>query len=306
MRRDLTILSLALVLSSGANAQATAAVPDSLVVRVQRLVNAGNREGARALADSALLIRTQGTLAYAEAIFARGWATSDAAAAERDYVRLAVEYPFSPRVEDALLMVAQLRYARGERAGARVQYERLASEFPDSPQAARHHYWAGRIALEDGDLEKGCRFLFQASERVPTTEVELRNQVEYLRTRCMMPSGPVTTPPRDTPRPPVDTARPIPRDTLPPRPATPPTTVRTQTEYSVQVAAYIRKREADRMAARLRPRGFQVRVAHLPGTNSPYKVRVGRYGSRPEAVAAQQRMRRQSRVTGIVVEAEPR
>lgn len=309
MRRpDLSIVVLALVLAGPVSAQATS-VPDSLVARVQRLVNAGNRDAARALADSALVVRTQGTLAYGEALFARGWATSDAAAAEKDYVRLAVEYPFSPRVEDALVMVAQLRYARGERAGARRQYERLASEFPDSPHSARHNYWAGRIGLEDGDIEQGCRFLFVASEKTPKGEIELRNQVEYLRSRCMMPSGPAPTPPRDSTRDsPRDTTRTIPRDSTPigPRPVPTPPVVRTQTEYSVQVAAYTRRREADQMASRLRTRGFQVRVAHLPGTNSPFKVRVGRYGSRADAVAAQQRMRRQSRLTGIVVEAEPR
>lgn len=261
---------------------------DPLFTRVQQLVNAGQREAARATADSALQVRTPGTNQYAEALYARAFATSDAASAERDYLRVSVEYPFSPRAEDALSMIAQFRQARGDRAGARAQYERLAREFPRSAQAARANYWAGRLALDDGDLQPGCSFLFVASERVTRDDVELRNQIEYLRRRCMMP-GALTPPAGDTATPPAtDSAA---------RPRTPVTQ-----EYSVQVAAFARKRDAEALTTRLKARGFQVRVV---GTSAPYRVRVGRYATRADAVAAQGRMRR-ARVNGIVVEAESR
>ena len=69
-----------------------------------------------------------------------------------------------------------------------------------------------------------------------------------------------------------------------------------------QVAAYSRKRDADATVSRLKARGFQVRIT---GTKSPYRVRIGRYATREEAVAAYGRMRRAG-VTGMVVEAEPR
>lgn len=291
-------LALALVwLLSPARAHGQV-VRDSLVTRVQQLVNAGNRDGARALADSALLIRTPGTNAHAEALFARALATSDAAAAERDYARLAIEYPFSPRAEEATLMVAQFRQSRGDRAGARLQYERLATDFPASPMAARHSYWAGRLALDDGDLAKGCRYLGVAVDRVAPNDVELRNQVNYLRVRCETAGAePAPTPVR-----PGDTAAVAPPVTPPPT-APPEVAPKSQTEYSVQIAAYGRKRDADAAAARLKARGFQVRVV---GTRAPYRVRVGRYATRADAVAAQGRMKRQSRVNGIVVEAEPR
>ncbi|MBK8247015.1 MAG: SPOR domain-containing protein [Gemmatimonadetes bacterium] len=287
------LVALALVLSPArSSAQDTR---DSLVTRVQQLVNAGNRDGARALADSALVIRTPGTNAHAEALFARALATSDAAAAERDYARLAIEYPFSARAEDATLMVAQFRQSRGDRAGARVQYERLAMDFPGSTMSARHNYWAGRLALDDGDLAKGCRYLGVAVDRVPKDDVELRNQVNYLRVRCETAGGEAPPSP-----PPADTARVAPPPAPEPAPEVAP---KSQTEYSVQVAAYGRKRDADAAAARLKARGFQVRVV---GTKAPYRVRVGRYATRADAVAAQGRMKRQSRVNGIVVEAEPR
>lgn len=288
MRRSALLLSIALAIPSIVAAQA-----DSLVSRVQQMVNAGNRDGARALADSALVVRTAGTMAHAEALFARAWAARDAASAERDYVRLGVEYPFSPRAEEAMAMVAQLRQGRQERAGARMQYERLAREYPQSGQSGRYNYWAGRLALEDGDLSAGCAFLVVARERVPAADVELRNQVEYLRARCQQPVVAPATPP-------VDTARQDPPPESPP-PA-PGGEARRQTEYSVQVAAFQRKRDADAAAARLKARGFPVRVV---GTRAPFRVRVGRYATRADAVAAQGRMKR-SRVNGIVVEAEPR
>lgn len=280
------VLPLVVVLVAGV---AEAQGADPLFGRVQRLVNNGNRAAARALADSALQVRTPGTMAHAEALFARAYATSDAAAAERDYVRVSIEYPFSPRAEEAILMVGQFRLSRGDRAGARAQYDRLAREFPQSEQSARSNYWAGRLALEDGDIAPGCAFLFVASERVGADDVELRNQIEYLRNRCKMPEG--VAPATDPQRP----------DSTSPREERP-DAAGPAAGYSVQVAAYQRKRDADALAGRLRARGFQVRVV---GASAPYRVRVGRYATRAEAVAAQGRMRRAG-VRGIVVDAEPR
>jgi cell division protein FtsN len=73
-------------------------------------------------------------------------------------------------------------------------------------------------------------------------------------------------------------------------------------QFSVQVAAFPKKRDADALGEVLRQRGFEVRVF---GTAPPFRVRVGRYDSREEAAAALGRMKA-SRVNGIVVEAEPR
>jgi cell division septation protein DedD len=283
-----SLLLVVSLLTSGATAGAQA--NDPLLTRVQQLVNGGNRDAARALADSALLVRTVGTTTYGDALYARAYATADPVAAERDYLRLSIEYPYAPRVEDALLMVAQLRQARGDRNGARATYERLVREYPKGPQVARSAYWAGRLALEDGDLGKGCSSLFVASERVSRDDVELRNQVEYLRRRCMMPAEPAP-PQRDSAAPPAERPDSGQRDNAVER-----------GEWSVQVAAFQRKRDADALASRLRARGFQVRVV---GNRAPFRVRVGRYPSRADAVAAQGRMAR-GKVKGIVVEAEPR
>jgi cell division protein FtsN len=145
------------------------------------------------------------------------------------------------------------------------------------------------MALEDGDLANGCSLLFLASERVPREDVEQRNRIEYLRNRCMMP----TTPALNDSAARADSIAKAERDSVAALP---------RVEYSVQVAAFERKRDADALVARLRARGFQVRAV---GSRAPYRVRVGRYATREEAVAAQGRMKA-SRVSGMVVEAEPR
>lgn len=280
-------LAIAVLLSSAVSASAQQQT-DSLVPRVQQLVNLGNRAGARALADSALVIRTTGTQAYAEALYARALATADAASAERDYLRVGVEYPLSARAEAAMMMAGQLKMSRGDRRGARGLFERLALEFPTGAQAARAGYWAGRLALEDGDVEQGCRNLALASERTAPEDVEFRNQLEYLRARCVMPAG-------GSPASPDSSA------VQEPAASGQDTVSAAQIAYSVQVAAYTRKRDADATVNRLTSRGFPVRVV---GARAPYRVRVGRYATREDAEAAQGRMRRAG-ITGIVVEAEP-
>lgn len=281
-RRGGALRAVFLVCAIGVTRPTSAQLADPLFTRVQQLVNAGDRRTALALADSAMQVRTPGTNAYAEALYVRAYAVSDAAAAERDYLRLSIEYPFSPRAEDAVMMVGTFRLSRGDRTRARTQFERLAHEFPRSQHVPRAAYEAGRMALDDGDLARACPLLFTASERVLKDDVELRNQIAYLRNRCMMPA------PRDTAR--SDTA------------ATGPVASPPAAEFSVQVAAYARKRDADALVKRLKTRGFQVRIV---GIRAPYRVRIGRYPSREVAAAAQGRMR-QSKVSGIVVEAEPR
>lgn len=285
---------------------------DSTLARVQRLVNAGSRPAARQLADSLLAVAAEGTPAYAEALFARAYASSSAAEAERDYLRVSVEYPLSARAEDATMMVAQLKLARGDRIGARRNFERLVREQPTGTLAGKAAFWAGRLAVEDGDLGRGCPALVEARRRVSADDVEQLNQVEYYLQRCT-PSAlagaaaraaeestavaTVGRGGRDAGRPATPAAGGVAERTAAPQTATGSTK-----EYSVQVAAFPKQRDADALAAVLKQRGYDVRVW---GEAAPFRVRVGRYSTREEAVVAQGRMKA-SRVNGIVVEAERR
>ncbi len=274
-------------------ATVTGAVPgaaqqrDSLVQQVERLVNAGDRSAALALAADALTIRTIGTDGYVEALYARAYATSEAIDAERDYLRVAIEYPLSARAEAAMRRVADFKVARGDRAGARRFYERLSTEYVGSPQAARSMYWAGRLALDDGEPQSGCGYLSRAEDRVGREDVELSNQIKYLLTRCGQVGNAAQAPPPASP-PPIDSARPT-------QPAV------EGNGFTVQIAAYSRKADADALHRRLKARGFDVRVT---GSRAPYRVRIGRYDTKADATAALGRMRGYN-VRGIVVEAEP-
>jgi cell division protein FtsN len=68
------------------------------------------------------------------------------------------------------------------------------------------------------------------------------------------------------------------------------------------VAAYTARQDATSLASSLKGRGFDARVV---GDKAPYRVRIGRYASRADALSALTRMK-SSRVNGIVVEAEPK
>lgn len=175
------MLGLAALLAA---APAGAQERDSTVAVVQRMVNAGDRAGARQFADSVLRLVREGTPAYAEALFARAFASSSAVEAERDYLRVAVEYALSSRAEDATMMVAQLKLARSDRSGARRNFERLVRDHPTGAQVAKAAFWAGRLAVEDGDLVRGCQSLGVAKERARSDDVEFANQVDYYFQRC--------------------------------------------------------------------------------------------------------------------------
>ena len=146
---------LCAAIASAAWAQAGAG--DSIVVRVQRLAGDGNAAAGRALVDSVLGAATAGSPAYVNALFARASIAESADAARKDYLRIALDYSMSPRAEDALLRLAQLEIARGDRAAAKQYLERLALEHPNGVSRAQGAYWLGRVLLDDGAVVGGVR-----------------------------------------------------------------------------------------------------------------------------------------------------
>ena len=118
--------------------------------------------------------------------------------AERDYRRIVIEYPLSPRIGDALLQLAQLEVARGDRAGATTHLQRFLLENPTSPDEQRAAILLVRISFEQNDVPRGCIALAHTLSEVPATAVEMRNQLEYYSPRC---AGVDTTRARSTARP---------------------------------------------------------------------------------------------------------
>ena len=103
------------------------------------------------IVDSLLRAAPEGTPAYGDALFWRGALAETAADAERDYRRVIVEYPLSPYSDDALLSLAELEQARGDRAAAYQHLQRFVREHPASPARARAGLAAARLAFEQRD-----------------------------------------------------------------------------------------------------------------------------------------------------------
>lgn len=308
-------------------AQTTADPRDSLFVRARKLVLDGNGGRGRALVDSALTAAT-GASDSATALYWRGSLAATASDAERDYRRVIVEYPFSPHSGDALLALAQLEMARGDRDPAIDHLQRFLLQRPNDPERVRAGIWLGRLLLEQNQLTRGCAVLLRTRAALGDTAVETRNQVDYYAGRCVGVDtvAPVVRapPPARTVRP--DTTRrrvPVPDsarvDTIARRPAARRDSVRPQrrdssrtdsarpparnrdTEvakrYTVQVAAYDTKESAIELVNRLSARGVVARVVN--SQNAPYRVRVGHYATDAEATTAMRELKDKG-ITGFV------
>jgi cell division protein FtsN len=180
------LLALALLAApASTRAQQADSVPaDTIFLRAQRLASEGDGAAGRKLIDSVLAATPESSPRYAEALYWRASLAETAADAERDYRRLSVEFPLSPRSEDALMRLAQLEMARGDRALALRHLERLILEHPASTQIPRAHYWEARVLLEDSNLPRACAALERARAGAPPTDVELRNQIDFYGKRC--------------------------------------------------------------------------------------------------------------------------
>ena len=255
--------------------------------RARRLVNDGDAKAGRALVDSALAAAPAGSAAYAEALYWRGVLAEEGEQARTDLLRVAIEFPLSPHAGEALLRLAQLEMTRSDRVAAQRHLDRLAREHPQSPVRAAGRYWTGRLLLEDARPTDACVALREARRLADPTDIELLNQIDYYARPCdaleadaKMRADSIA----------ADSARRATEQANAPR-----------GRWSVQVAAYGNKSEAEALAKRLRARGHDARVTPA----KPWRVRVGYYATRTDAAeAAKELSTRSSRA--IVVEAEGR
>lgn len=152
--------------------------------RAQTLVNDGNATVGRAIVDSLIARAAPGSNAYAEGLYWRAVLSATASEAEMDYRRVVVDYPLSPRVEDALLRLAQLELARADYDGALQHLNRLTLEHPAGVTRARAGYWTARVLFEKNDVQRACAVNADALAQTNPNDVELRNQISYLNQRC--------------------------------------------------------------------------------------------------------------------------
>jgi hypothetical protein len=239
------------------------------------MAQSNHPDAGRSLLDSIVRATPPSDSLHAEALYWRAALASSAADAERLYGRLVVEAPLSDRAEDALLQLAQLQEARGDRRGAIDRLQRYMLLYSSGPERPRAAVWLVQLLFDDYQITRGCEALRVAREAVPAENVELRNRLEYYASRCVNP--------------PPDTAA---------RPAAAASTRTPSSFYSVQIAAYDSKTPAESMAKRLVARGIDARV---DGTVRPFRVRIGKYHTRAAAAAAAATLKKQG-ITGFIAQ----
>jgi tetratricopeptide (TPR) repeat protein len=166
---------------------------DSALARASQLVAQGKTAEARAVVQSVLASTPSQSLTYASALYARASLATNADSAERDYRRITVEYSASPKASDALLRLAQLELARGNRDQAATHLARLTRELPPGQTGvayARTQLQIGLAYLDLQDMTKACTALAAASAAAPTTDVELKNRIDYNAQRCPTAASP--------------------------------------------------------------------------------------------------------------------
>ena len=177
-------LVAASLVSLAAAAQTSAPSPDSAFFRAQRLVAAGQGDQGRAIVAQKLAAAPPGSALYAEALYWRAALAITAADAERDLRRVVVEFSLSSWTDDALMRLAQLELARGDKQSAMLHLERIALEHSGSAMHARASYTAGRLLLDMNDFARGCAKLIDADANTVANDTGLREQIAELRKRC--------------------------------------------------------------------------------------------------------------------------
>ncbi len=163
-------------------AQGTAV--DNAVGRARALVEGGNGRAGRLVLDSMVQEAGMSTPALGELLYWRGLLAESSSEAERDWRRLLLEVPMSPRAEDALLRLAQLEQLRGRPAASRALLERMVRDYREPSSQARAHFWLAKAWFDENDRPRACGALDVVQRDAPESAVELRTQSNDLRSRC--------------------------------------------------------------------------------------------------------------------------
>jgi hypothetical protein len=290
MQRSSLLLAAAVAIAASTlEAQTTGsprAAADSIYARARQLVVAGNGAAGRVLVDSMVAASDPATPAYADAIYWRATLAATSADAESDYRRVVVEYPLSAHAGDALLQLAQLEIARNDRGPAITHLQRFLIENPKSPDRPRAGFQLVQLAFEQNDPQVACTFLGRILREVPDSLVEMRNQLAYYSPRCSgvdtAKFNQVATAPK------ADSTR---RDSA--------ASTASKAKFTLQIAAYKTRAEAEALVKRLKERGLEVRIA---GTTKTFRVRVGRYATRAAAAAAARELKASKKIDAFVTE----
>ena len=291
---------------------------DSVYQRARRLVSEGDGTAGRAIVDSILRAAAEGTPAYGDALFWRGALAETATDAERDYRRVIVEYPISRYADDALLSLAELEQARGDRAAAYQHLQRFVREHPMGPARARAGLAAARLAFEQRDVPRGCAMIADARLSIGSTDVELRNQIDYHGARCPAPpaASAATTPTPAAATPSVRSSGSPTVATSPP-PSSPSSVPAPSSAPVIGSPSTTPPRRADTVATRTPPdaRARNAPTGNPPGPTEPaskasaprglWTIQLAAYNTRPDAEALVRKLAARGVKARISGEAKP-
>jgi TolA-binding protein len=139
MRSFAVAASLLLSVSVVAQAQERAPSPPVLrvVARARGLIENGAGADARTLLDSLVGTLAPASNDLAEALYWRATLAERASDAERDWKRLTIEAPLSPRAADALVRLGEFELLRERPATARPYFDRVVRDFANTAQLQR-------------------------------------------------------------------------------------------------------------------------------------------------------------------------
>jgi general secretion pathway protein A len=128
-----------------------------------------------------------------ELLFSRASLATVPADAERDLQSLIVNYPASSRVNDALLRLAQLEMARGDRAAAIVHLTQLAQHAPEGLSHTRALVLAAVAHLGGGDTTAACSTIPASLDSAAAADVLLAHDAQSVSAICATHAGSDTT-----------------------------------------------------------------------------------------------------------------
>ena len=266
-RQAVGLLAVALLVTARAP-ERLAAQSDPRLLGAVQLYQAGRQDSARAVVRQLLLTLPPTDSVYPQALYTAGLLAADPQTVQTNLQRVVIEYGQSSWADDALLRLAQFYWAQGDPASAVQAVERLRRDYPNSPLEARADLIAAQAYFNLKDEPSGCARLRDALASAGA-DVEFKNQLTFYLPRCPAVAPPVVsgaaTPPDSVTAPPAATS------------------------YAVQVLAVKSATQVDDMLTRLKVMGFDARVVR--DTSGFFKVRIGRYATREEAVRAQTRLK---------------
>jgi len=263
--KTLTLLAAVALLAARLPAQS-----DPRLLGAVQLYQAGRQDSARAVVRKLLQTLPPTDSVYPQALYTAGLLAADPQTVQTNLQRVVIEYGQSPWADDALLRLAQFYWAQGDPASAVQAVERLRRDYPASPLEARADVIAAQAYFNLKDEPSGCARLRDALAKAGV-DVEFKNQLAFYLPRCPAIASPVVT----------GTGTGTPTDS-----ATAPLVTNS---YAVQVLAVKSATQVDDMLTRLKVMGFDARVVR--DTSGFFKVRVGHYTTRDEAVRAQARLK---------------